>query len=349
MNPTIDDVAKEAGVSTATVSRVLNKKDYPVKIKTKEKVEEAIKKLNYTPNHSAVSLVTKKSFSVGVLVPTLTNPYFTKIYEAIKQYAYEKGYTIFLCDTKSNHEMEVYYINNLLSRNIDGFIIIDGPDNNKINGFFEKIAKYKEIVIINGYSKDIDCNYLICNQEKGALDALDYLISLGHREIGFIRGFTNDHNAYSYDIKEEVFKNRLLSDKNLIFKEENIIRIENYDDPDILYKCRDVMVDFFNKEKIPTAFYASNDLMAIATLEAARIRGLRIPEDISLIGNDNIVFSEFCSPKLTTVDYRTTELGLEAIKFLLNNIESKPKYTRKIILNSNLLIRESCKDIRKNN
>ncbi|MBN1501070.1 MAG: LacI family DNA-binding transcriptional regulator [Spirochaetes bacterium] len=342
MNVTIDDVAKLARVSTATVSRTING-NYPVHESTKKRVLKAIKDLDYHPNYSAIALATKSTKSIGVLIPGIANPYFLKVTEAIENTIYKSGYIMFLCDTKNDPEMERYYINNLLSRNVDGIIVVEGPDENHLNGFFNKAAEKINVVIINGISENLNCHHVSCDQEQGMRDALDYLISIGHVNIGLLIG----NNGHSFRLKKQFFI-KFMKQKNIPLNKENIICLQNENELPNADNLSHLLECVLNSKNRPTAFYVGNDLMSLTLLEASKLLGLSVPSDISIIGNDNIAFTEFCSPKLSTVDYKTEILGETSAKLLLNVIENKKGDDKleKIVIKTEFINRESCASLK---
>ena len=206
---TIQDVAKLAGVSITTVSRVLNK-NYPVKEETKTKVEKAIKELDFKPNLLARGLIHNKTHTIGILTPSIENLFFSEVIKGIDGYIKQKAYTTFLCNTEGKPENEKLMIENLRNRSVDGIILIDPRTKNIKEGYYENISKQIPLVLINGYSRGVHCNYVLNDGEVGTLEALKYLKELGHTNIAFLRG----KHSYSYDIKENMYK--------LFLKEEGL-------------------------------------------------------------------------------------------------------------------------------
>lgn len=340
MKVTIDDVAKEAGVSTATVSRVINK-SANVRPKTKERVEAAIAKLNFTPNVFAMGLKNANTRTIGVLVPSLTNPYFTQMVKIIEKYLAEKGYMMLLGEFSNNlnADLERKYVQNFIDRKIDGIIAADGTTENRKNGFFEEIAENTPLVLINGFNKGVKANIVMADQESGTYDAIDYLIKLGHERIGFVRGSV----SYSYDLKEKLFY-ELMEENQLEVKKEDCIVIDGL----IANDLRDVLVvkdsirDYLMDGENPTAFFACNDLMAYGIIEAAKSLNLRVPEDIAVIGFDNTPLALLSDPMITTVDINVEGLGKRAALRLVELIEGDEKI-EKVILQTKLTFRDSCK------
>lgn len=335
MKVTINDVAKEAGVSITTVSRVING-NYPVRESTKRKVKDAIEKLQFEPNVLARGLINQKSDTIGVIVPSITNLFFPTVVKAIEKKLRHKGYSIYLCDTDGEPEKEISYIKSLTSRQVDGIIIIDPTIDNMRNGYFEEISTKVSLVCINGYNKGIRCNFVLNDEETGAFQVMDYLLSLGHQDIVFLRG----KDSYSYEIKEEVYR-KMMRKNNL----EAHINIVNIGEGNTEYTVDEAMK---RTEKLlkdspqTTAIFACNDIMALGVVNGCRRAGKSVPQDISVIGFDNIALSALIQPKLTTVDQNMYELGNQASEMLLSIIETASKTTRKVVLNPVLIERESC-------
>lgn len=338
MKKTIGDVAKEAGVSITTVSRVING-NYPVKESTRKKVEEAIQKLQFEPNVLARGLINQKSDTIGVVVPSITNLFFPTVVKAIEKELRQQGYSIYLCDTDGEAEKELSYIKSLTSRQVDGIIVIDPTIENMKNGYFEEISRKVPLVCINGYSKGINCNFILNDEETGATQAMNYLFALGHKHIAFIRG----KDSYSYELKEEVYIN-LMKQNNL----ESNINIINIGDGNTehtvdqaMHKTEELLEECLNI----TAIFACNDIMALGVINGCMRVGKSVPQDLSVIGFDNIALSKLIQPKLTTVDQNMYELGSKAADMLIEIISTESKATSKIILNSNLVERESCRNL----
>lgn len=342
MKITINDVAEAAGVSTATVSRVINN-NYPVAEQTRIRVEETISKLDFTPNALAKGLMLKKTLSIGVIIPSVMNPYFLQIVKRIENYCKEKGYMTLLCHAVLPEE-EQEYIKNLLVRSVDGIILVDGTSENRANGYYEKIAKSVPLVLINGFHQGVKCNFVLADQETGTLDALKYLYTLGHRNIGFVSGY--NHEVHSYKIKENIYKN-FLKENGISFDVENIMYLDGeLEDGSIdVTTAKEVLQQRFAKPNPPTAIFAANDIMAITIISGAKELGYHVPEDFSIIGFDNSFLSQITSPRLTTVDIDTTQLGMVAAKMIIDIIENEKKGYEKVIINTKLVVRDSCKAI----
>jgi LacI family transcriptional regulator len=334
---TISDVAREAGVSITTVSRVMNN-NYPVNIDTREKVEKAIKKLDFTPNALARGLIQKRTNTIGVIVPSITNIYFTTIVSGLQDFLRENGFHILLCDTGERSKFELEHLKGLRDKLVDGIISIDPRTASVKSGEYHKISKEIPLVLVNGYNEGVKLNYVISDQASGTSDALNYLIALGHANIAFLRG----QRSYSYDLKEEVYR-KVLEKYGLPFKEENIIRIEkgnSIETTELAFQAFQKRLSV--KRDRPTAVFCCNDWMGAGALHAAQKLKLTVPKDLSVVGYDNIIISEITMPKLTTVDQNMYVLGKTAAEQLYKLIKEPAKSHIKMILDTNLITRDSC-------
>ena len=341
MKVNIRDVAKEANVSMSTVSRVINS-NYPVKEETRIRVEQAVKKLNFSPNALARSLVSQNTKTIGILVPSINNLFFPTVIKAIEYELRIKGYSIYLCDTDDNAAEEIKYIKSLMGRQVDGIIVIDPKTENMKNGFYETVSSDVPLVSINGYNNNINCNFILNDEASGARQAMQYLLKLGHENIIFVRG----KESYSYDIKEEVY-NEFMEEKGLGAK-KRIIDIGEGNSNKTVDGTIKIMRSELEKSrelKDPIAVFACNDLMAVGVMNACRIMNLDVPLDVSIIGFDNSYISTIVEPKLTTVDQNMYLLGENASKMLLDLIENNNGNTSSIKLKTQLIIRNSCSTI----
>jgi len=338
MNITINDVAAEAGVSITTVSRVLNN-NYPVKKETRERIEKAIKKLDYTPNAMARSLITKKTSMIGVIVPGITNLFFPTIVESIGEFTKKNGYSISLCSTGGDHIVEQNLSDALISRQVDGIITIDPSIECLDSGYYSKLSERTPVIVVNGYPNGYKCNFVCYDEEIGCKEAFDYLIGLGHRKIAFIRG----SKSYSYDIKEKMYR-EVLVDKS--FSYEKIVRLKLGNSIEVIEQSKQAVKAILTQENPPTAIFACNDLMAVGAIQACESSGLKVPEDISIIGFDNTIISDITSPRLTSVDQNMKDIGKRAAIELLDLIENDVKIRKRVILDTNLVIKDSCSKVK---
>ncbi len=318
---TINDVAELAGVSITTVSRVING-NYPVKSETREKILKAISELDFTPNEVAKSMVTKTTKTIGVIIPSFTNIFFSTLVKGINDVADKNGYTLFIC-TSDNNEEEL--VTKLVNRQVDGIIIADSNAISK-KEFYLKIQKQIPLIFVNGYDEDF--NFVSCDQMGGTIMALEYLLNKGHKDILFIRG---SENSNSYNLKEKLFKEMISKDNILVVQKGN-------KDEAIENTTKDVISEF-SKGKKYDAIFACNDLMAIGAINGLKSLGIDIPSEVCVVGFDNIFLCEVLSPKITTVSQNIYELGTKSFECVLKLVGGSDKIN--IRLECKLEIRES--------
>lgn len=333
MAATINDVAKMAGVSITTVSRVLNN-NYPVKEETRQKINDAIEKLNYKPNIAARSLITKKTFMIGVLVPGITNLFFPTIVEAIEQTVKKYGYSISLCNTGGDFESEKVLIDEMISRQLDGIIAIDPTIENLDSGYFDEISKTTPLIVVNGSPQNSKCNFICYDEKSGTKEAFKYLIELGHKKIAFLRG----HRSFSYDLKEKIYKD-VIKKEGLSY--EKVIDAGMGNSIEVVERVRALLMELFSQPDIPTAIFACNDLMALGSINACSNAGLKIPEDMSIIGFDNTLLSQITSPSITSVDQNMAEVGRMSAERIVDMIDKEKVEYKVSTLPTKLIIRES--------
>ena len=335
MNITITEVAKKANTSVATVSRVMNR-NYPVKEETKKRVLKAIEELNYIPNMQARELTQRKSTTIGVIVPSLTN--FPSVVYGIESELKKYSLSIILMTTSNDKDEEKKCINNLLARNVAGIIVVDPTTLNIKNKFYNELSKKIPFVFINGYTTVPNISSVSNDESMGCKLALRYLLDNNHRNILFIRG----KDSYSYDVKEEVYKKVMMDIDN--FHHENIINIGEGNSLATVDNTTSMLVELLPKLNV-TSIFACNDLMGVGAINACKKLNIEIPKDLSIIGYDNIQLSSLIEPKLTTMDQNMYLLGTNAASLIKDKIDCNNEYSKRIILNNTLVERDTVKKI----
>jgi DNA-binding LacI/PurR family transcriptional regulator len=325
---TLKDVAKEAGVSVMTVSRVINNKEY-IADETRNRVKAALKKLDYKPNINARTLVTKKTDFLGLIVPDIANPFFGHLVQAAENIARKRGYSVILGDSGGDPEAEQEYIEAFRGRMCDAMILIASRVKDEL---IIELNRTIPLVLVDRHIDDNDVIQVWLDNKKGAFSAVEHLISLGHRRIGFIMGPENVPNSFRRRIGylEALEKHDITPEKQLVvqgdFNRETGARA----------------FEVFNSlDEKPTAVFGSNDLMALGFIQKAREHNLSVPEDYSVVGFDDIFLSSMTEPPLTTVHYPIVEMGIVAIQDLLNSLESKETATLASQLKHTLVVRHS--------
>lgn len=337
MKNTIEDVARLAGVSITTVSRVLNN-NYPVKKETRQAVENAIKELKYQPNPFARGLIIKKSNTIGIVVPSITNMFFTEVISGFEKYVKLHGYDVLLSNSNGDAASEVMCVEKLINGFVDGIIVVDPQKQNMNTNFYDEIADKIPLICVNGYNENRNVNFIVTDQENGTIKALEYLIKLGHKKIAFVRG----GNSHSYDIKEKIyneFMDKLNSNKIVVDTlDGNSIEVVN----NTAKKIININEKKYKIGKDITAFLACNDLMAVGLLNGCSELNIKVPETVSIIGFDNIILSEMTGIKLTTVDQNMIKVGTVTGENIIMLIEgNKLRFSNKII-ETKLIERYSC-------
>ncbi|MBE7149084.1 ribose operon transcriptional repressor RbsR [Bacillus mycoides] len=302
---TIKDVAKLAGVSVATVSRVLNKNGY-VHEDTLKKVERAIEMLDYKPSTVARSLYNKKSRLIGLVVPNIVNPFFPEVARAVEDVAYKQGYTVVLCNSDENLEKEKQYIDVLRQNNVDGFIVATNPQNsvNYMNLSIPVVA------IDRMFNERIPTVY--ADNYAGSQAATKLLIDKGCKHIAHIRG---PRDVSTANERFEGFVD-VITQNNLSY-----MIAESTFDP---ANSEQVTVELLKEYPHIDGIVAGNDLIAIGIVKAALQKGISIPNDLQIIGFDGISLTEMMYPSITTVAQPIYKMGKIATELLLEQMEGNP-------------------------
>jgi len=326
---TIKDVAKSAGVSVATVSHVINETRF-VSDLTKAKVKTAMAKLGYQPNAVARSLRKKESKIIGLIIPDNTNPYFAEMAWSIEIASKEKEYSVILCNSDDDVNNESSYLDVLIKNQVDGIIIVAAG---KSSTNFKKLLEKKiPVVMVDRDSPNIKTDSVQINNGKYGELATEYLISLGHTKIGCISG--PRVVSPSFD-RVDGYK-KALTNNNLPVRDEYIVRGDFKPHGGYLAGCE--LMELKDK---PSAIFACNDLMAYGVMHAAAENRLKVPDDLSVIGFDDIYLSTFINPPLTTIKQPRIEMGEEAVLSLINRIKNPERKARNIILEADLIERST--------
>lgn len=325
---TIKDVAKASGLSVATVSRAINNST-SISKHTYDSVMRAINDLNYQPNLLGRNLRRTETRMVLVLLPTISNPFYARIVKGIEDIAHKNGYNIMLCNTDSDKQREKIYLNLLRSRLSDGVIFME-PELDK-----EEITKIGEsfpVVQCCEYKEGSGVSHVSINNFAAAYDAVKHLISLGHNKIGLI----SSSNRFISTIQRENAYIKALKDSGLSFS-KSMIKYGDYGFKSGLLATKQFLE---NKEK-PTAIFAISDIMAIGAIKAVKEAKMKVPNDVAIMGFDDVSFASMCDPLLTTISQPQYDLGCVAMQLLLKCIKGEMKKPEYIFLEHELIIRES--------
>ncbi|MFJ5713042.1 LacI family DNA-binding transcriptional regulator [Neobacillus sp. NPDC093127] len=311
---TIKDISREAGVSTASVSKVLNGDYRNVSEETKNKILRIAKELKYRPNRLARGLVKNRTNIIGLIVSDITNPYFAELAKGIENRADKAGYKLILCNTDEDEEKERSYINVILEYNLDG-VIITGSEKSTSNSSIEELQYYNiPYVSIDREQGDEDYRVYVGNLE-GSYNATAHIIERGHTKIAFIGGAGM---SGSRNLRLEGYLKALT--EYGIEPDDSLIKIGNYHQ-ETGYDYNKLLIE---KGSEFTAIVCGNDLIAFGALNAIKDNGLKCPDDISLIGYDDIYLTELTDPKLTTIKQPSAEIGNYAMEVLLKLMKTDP-------------------------
>lgn len=327
MRPTIYDVAEKAGVSIATVSKVVNNSGR-ISDKTRKKVIDTMRELDYQPSSVAAALTGKQTFTIGVLVPDISNAFFAEVARALENNAREMGYAIILCSTDHQLEREKDYLELLLKKQVDGIIIATEPEDWRVyQSLQNKSIPHLMFSIDNhGFSSHV----VTIDDIRGGYMAGRYLLEKGHSEIAVIA----ELNRASGRMRLKGFK-EALADEGIFLKEDWIIPSMSRMD-----SAQAAARKILNLKKRPTAVFATTDLIAAIFMNEARKLNIHIPEDLSIIGFDNTIYAKLADPGLTTIAQPTEELAQFAIEQLIKLIKN-PKIPQQRIMLSPILVKRS--------
>lgn len=333
MGSTIIDVAKQAGVSVSTVSRALNDKP-DVSKRTKERIWALAKELNYSPNNVARNLVLKRSNVIGFIASDITNASFPELARGVVVRAREFGYSVMFFDTQKDSRVEKEAIGLLRSKQVDGIILSFNEANR------DELLKLREenFPVVQIYRKSSDSmisTIAIDNITNGYL-ATKYLIDCGHRRIGHIT--TGDATQSGYERKLGYMKALAQAGIGL---DVSLLA----EGPSSVESGRACMEQLLKLNDRPTAIFASHDILAIGAYDAALDRGLSIPEDLSIVGHDNIEFSRLVRPKLTTIDTFKDRLGQASVDLLIEEMTAEEHQCKELVFPGQLIVRDSVKTI----
>jgi LacI family transcriptional regulator len=333
-NATIIDVANEAGVSYATVSRVINNGDH-VKPEKRERVLKAMAKLAFHINPQARSLRGGRSHMVGLVVHGMGTGYMGEIVRGIDEALYEAEYDLILYTTHRRKTKEAAYVSTLTRGMADGLLLVL-PRNPE--AYIESLRQRRfPYVLVDHQGIDITGPAVGATNVQGAYDATKHLIDLGHHRIGFITGTFDMGCAVD---RLSGYKNAL-ADHNISFDQE-LVQEGDFFQPRG-YDCARLLLSLPNP---PTAIFASNDVSALGVMEAVRDLGLRIPEDISIVGFDDIPQASQVNPPLTTVRQPLEQMGHKAAQMLLEYIADPEMPTQRIELPTELIVRASTRQLK---
>ena len=334
---TIKDVAKMAGVSTTTVSHVINKTRFVAK-ETEEAVMQAIKSLKYSPSAVARSLKVNTTKSIGMIVTTSESPYFAEIIHAVEDHCYRQGYSLFLCNTQNDPEKIKNHVEMLTKKRVDGLLVMCSE---YTQHSLDVLSSFSSVpMVVMDWGPNTDTDIIEDNSFTGGYLATKHLIDCGHKAIGLIAGELDKTTART---RYEGFV-KAMNETNLPIHENWIM--EGFFEPEDGYEC---MNKILTQDNLPTAVFCCNDVMALGAISAITEKSLRVPDDISIIGYDNIHSSRFYAPPLTTIHQSKSRLGAQAVNLLFERIANKDNDNHekhRIAIHPELVIRKSVRNLK---
>jgi len=328
----IKQIAKTAGVSVATVSRVLNHPEN-VAPATREKIQKVIEEAEYKPNWFARGLNFDKTKTIGLVVPHILNTMYMEIAKGIEDVARQKEYVIFMCNIEKNADIEKSYIEQLLTRRVDGIILMFTTLD---TGYIKTIEDHETPVVLIGENKGAsEFNAVQVDCRLGAKTMVRHLVESGHKSIGILYG--NDPKYESFNMLEGY--REAIAESGLAVNDANIMPVENTIEGGHLGAKKMMAGDS------PQAIFATSDVIAYGAMDAIKDGGLKIPEDIAVTGLGNDRMSKLIEPKLTTVEMPLHKMGAYGARLLFDLMEGEKKIeesVRVINLQSKLMIRKSC-------
>lgn len=327
---TLHELAKATGSSVATVSRVLNNIDHPVREDTRERILTIAREMGYRPNVTARGLKMDRTFTIGLIVYNMASAFTPVLIRSIQEYLKQRDYFSIIISTDWDPELESEAVHQLISRSIDGVIFVETwrDESNKPLDLANKPYVYVYRLFDGEYA-----NSVIVDDRNGARLAVEHLVSLGHRRIAFING-PHDWSASKERLagyKDTLTQNGIPYDPSII--EEGTWEVQS---------GHHATKKFLGMPNRPTAIFAANDLMALGAIYAIQESGLNVPKDIAVVGYDDREIASFSNPTITTVCPPSFEMGQLAAQLIVDRLENQVEIKDPIRVKGRLIMRESC-------
>jgi len=328
---TIKDVAEHAGVSVTTVSRVLNDHAY-VADSVRVRVQESMQTLGYRPNRAAQRLRNNSSDLIGLIIPDIQNPVFQSMVRGVEDAAYQNGLNVMLCNTDDNPDKQKVYLRVMMAEQAAGLIVVPTHPNDGVS-----LGPVREagipIVILDREVANFDADVIKVDNAHGSSAATRHLLALGHRRIAFIAGtqVLSPGRERLQGVRESLGEHHLSLDDMLV--EYGDFKLES---------GYELTLKLMRQPNPPDALFVMNCLMTMGAIRALHELGVRIPQDVALVGFDDVPWAEDLDPPLTAVAQPTYELGQQAVQMILRRIARPQAAYHKVILQPRLLVRKSC-------
>jgi len=327
----IKDVAKKAGVSVTTVSRVINNKE-PVSMNTRHLVIKAMEELNYVPNQLARGMRTQRTYTIGIVIPEFINSFYHELFHYMEEECAKEGFRILVSSTRGGKE-QTEHIKDLISRRIDGLVFCTYQGDAELINFLMGVEKNVPIVFLDNLDGDLPINAVYTDGYDAMKRMVLHLMEMGHRKIGFIRGLSRYHVAndrYS-GYRQAMKENGLYIREDWVFEGDFHIESGYRAGKYFIEQCRDT----------PTAIIAASDLMAIGAMNYFLTKGISIPEEMAVAGYDDIFLSRVTVPSLTTIAQPMKMIVRRTMDLITHQIEYPDIQRKKIALKGELKIRHT--------
>ncbi|MDQ2178135.1 LacI family DNA-binding transcriptional regulator [Marinifilum sp. D714] len=330
---TIKDIAEKLNISVSTVSRAL-KNNPEISLQTREAVQKLAKELKYQPNPLAVALKTQKSNTIGVVVPQIVSSFYASVVKGIEQVADEFGYQVFVSSSNEKMEKEEKNVNGFLNMRMDGIIL----SLSRATNTYDHIHKIQDMgvpmVLFDRTSKELEVSKVVADDAAAAHSAVTHLIEGGAKRIAFLTG--PEYMLFGRN-RMRGYK-KALEDKDMAIDETLISRCDF-----TVEDAKNASLELLKRSNRPDAFFAINDELAIGAMTAAKELGLKIPEEVAVVGFSNSRRSRYMEPSMSTMDQNPKQVGREAAKLLFDQMEDKPgaKDVKEVVVHADLLVRTS--------
>ena len=328
---TIKDIASALNISPSTVSRAL--KDHPdISQETKDKVVKYAQDMGYQPNSIALSLKSRRSHVIGLVVPEIVHHFFSSVISGIDEAASKAGYNVIISQSNESYEREIHNTRTLLGSRVDGMLISRTKETVNYDHFKHINAAGVPMVFFDRTCEGINADNVIVDDKRAAYDATKYLINTGCKDILHLKGpenLTISHQRLSG-------YRHALNDNGIVFKEERVIEADNFE------KGQQVLKELIKNDELPQAIFAVNDMTALGAISSLKEAGIKIPEQISVVGFTNGMISRLADPPLTTIEQNGFLMGKKAAELLLQRIDSEEVLpSRTEIIPTKLIVRKS--------
>jgi LacI family transcriptional regulator len=329
--PTIHDIARELKISASTVSRALN--DNPrISLKTKEKIKVVAASLGYRPNTLASNLRNKKSNTIGIVVPLINRHFFSSVISGVEDIAYKAGYTVVISQSNDLATKEINIVQSMFSNRVDGLIISIAMQTNTFEHLKIFRKKHIPLVFFDRAVPEIETDKIVVDDFAGGFRVTQHLIDQGYQRIGHLAG---PQNLMTYFDRKNGYKEAL--SKNGIQYDESLVIINTLTSDEGISAVQQLM----KLSNPPDAIFCGNDTTALSAMIYLRDQGIRIPQDIGIVGFSNEPFSKVVSPSISTIAQPGFKMGQKAAELIIRQIETKERTYQTIVLPTELIIRES--------